>query len=207
MKKIILIITLFLLVINKNNLINKNKIEFFNKRIYTFNRSLDIFFFEKITEEYIKIIPDNLKENLNNFFSNIEEIQNTTFNLIEKKEYTNRIIINTILGIGGIYDIANFLNIKKKNINTNLKIIKNNNLKIFLILPIIGPNNIYNHINIIKYQIINPFLYQKKFLYLYYILYIINKKTHLIYNYNFFHKNLINGYSFLKNVFLQKILE
>lgn len=203
MKKIILIIILFTITLNKNNFINQ--IEYLNKRIYEFNRSLDIFFFEKITINYIKITPEILKENLNNFFSNIEEIQNITFNIIEKKKYIKRPIINTIFGIIGLFDIAFFFNIKKIKNNTNLKKIKYNNLKIFVILPLIGPNILYNHINIITYQLINPFLYKKNFLYLYYILYIINKKTHLIYNYNFFHKNLISGYSFLKNVFLQKI--
>lgn len=204
MKNLLILITIIISIniYNTQNIQEKN-LEYLNRRIYNFNRGLDLIFFNKNTNIYIKILPFSLKKKLTKFFTNIEETETTIYDIFKKKYrykyYLKKLIINNILNIINIFDCTNNLNILNKNL---MKKIQKTH---YMIFPIIGPGFIKSHLLLLLYQFLNPYIYILfNYKYLYYYFYIINKKSLLIYDINFFHTTVIDGYSFLKSAYIQK---
>ncbi len=88
-----------------------------NRGIYTFNAQLDRFVFLPALRVY-DIIPKPARTGIHNFFENINEVQNLTSSLLQLKmgkaaRTTGRFIINTTVGIGGLFDVASKMGIKK----------------------------------------------------------------------------------------------
>ncbi len=172
MKTIILLSIFFMF-----NIETKNNLEIMNRNFYNFNRGIDKYFFNSNVKIY-EIIPKNIKNKIKTIFNLIEQIQDIPIKfIIKKKKFSNKQLL---------YEI-----------NTK-KII----LSKYIILPIIGPNLIKDHIILITYQFISLPIFYKNYIF-FYISYIIFKKYVTIYDINFFHKNMIDGYTFLKYTLLQ----
>lgn len=174
---IIFIITFQFLYNNKE--IKIKNIENINRRIYSLNRGLDKIFFDKNLNIYINIIPINIKKNINILFN--------TLTILSKLK------ISLFLKSNNIYNKNNYFNkkYKKKIINT------------YIILPILGPGTIKTHLILLLEEAFKPVIFLTKNKFLYYFFYIINKKSLLIYDINFFHNSITDGYSFLKDIFIQ----
>lgn len=85
--------------------------EGFNRSMYTFNTKLDNAVLKPAAKGYRAITPDPVETGVTNFFANLEEIQMLVNNLLQLKPLdalsdTGRLVINTTLGIGGLFDVA-----------------------------------------------------------------------------------------------------
>lgn len=213
MKKIYLILFCFFIInIYAIKDINIENIEYINRRIYNFNRGLDQFFFTPNVEMYIEIIPTVIKSHLNNFFSNIEELEDVPFSLIfatrqDKKKTIKKTIINTTLGCLGILDHTKHFDLIQQQQTLNESIITNKKYSIYIMMPLMGPGTLTTHACLIMHHLCNPVIYFNDNIFIYYILYIVNKKSNFVYNMNFFHAIMLDGYTFLKTAFLQKNLK
>ncbi len=186
---------------------NKHQaVDCFNRRIYSFNRGVDKILLDPSVVCYMKIMPDFFKKNYNNFFKNIFEIKDISFILFYFNFKINyykcvRIIINSMFGLFGMYDISCVLGMISCNIlyDRFIKCYKS----IFLILPIIGPCTISGIFVLLISQIFNPCLYFIDDVFIYYFFEIINKKSDLMFDGNFFYNTMTDGYAFLKDVYFQ----
>lgn len=191
-----------------SSIINNKKLDFINRRIYSFNRGVEKIFFYPLTNLYIKM-PNIIDKSVCNFFFNIEDIQNLLINIQKKNTkiiYENiyKIILNSTFGIIGFLNLTNNLEYKTKKIN-KIKI-TNYFSDDYINFFFIGPETLKGLINIIILQVINPiFIYTNKNLIIYYTINIINKKSFIPIDHNYLHKNSIDGYSFIKDIFLQNI--
>ena len=75
------------------------------------------------------------------------------------------------------------------------------NQSFYLCCPFLGPGFLGNYIFLFSIQFLNLFLYFYNEFLLYYFFYIINKKSYLNYDLNFFHSVVLDGYSFLKDIY------
>ncbi len=89
-----------------------------NRVTFDINNSLDNSIAKPTAEAYKKITPDIVEVGITNIIFNIEDISVCLNNLLQGKiidsvSDLSRIIINSSLGVGGIFDVASSLGLKK----------------------------------------------------------------------------------------------
>lgn len=83
--------------------------EGFNRSMYKFNARFDRYVFLPVVGAYETVMPDIAERGVSNFFSNVSEIRNIMNSILQLKLEstligTSRLIINTTVGIGGLWD-------------------------------------------------------------------------------------------------------
>lgn len=98
----------------------KDPWEGFNRKVFTFNDTLDRFFLKPVAKSYRFVTPDFVETGIGNFFNNVGEVPNTFNNALQWKwgkvgTSTGRLLINTTLGIGGLFDVARHAGLPKQD--------------------------------------------------------------------------------------------
>lgn len=209
--KYVLFIFLFIFVLFFNsNTLSSDKLELLNRRIYAFNRGIDKVFLNSCVETYINVVPESLALKINNFFSNLFDVQNLFLNLFLLKfknfdKILPKVIINSTFGFLGFFDLAEKFNLNVEFISFfNMKSFPIILSKKYIFLPVIGPGLTMYNLNILILQLFNPFFYIVNNLSFFYFIDLINKKSQIYFDSNFFHINFLDGYSFLKDIYFQR---
>jgi phospholipid-binding lipoprotein MlaA len=123
-------------------------LEGFNRGVYRFNYYFDKYLFLPVVKGYAWITPDFLEDGITNFFKNLREITNLTNSILQFKgksiaKTTGRIVINTTIGIGGLFDPATSLGIHRVNEDFGQTLgFYGVGHGPYLVLPILGPSNV-----------------------------------------------------------------
>ena len=85
--------------------------ESFNRKSHSFNDTLDKYIARPAAKIYTSTLPDPVEKGVVNFFSNLDELTNIMNDLLQAKfgqaaNDTGRFLINSTLGIGGLFDVA-----------------------------------------------------------------------------------------------------
>ena len=122
--------------------------EGFNRRVSRFNYYFDKYLFLPLVKGYSFITPDFLEDRITNFFKNLREITNLTNSILQFKgtsmaKTTGRIVINTTIGIGGLFDPATHFGIRRvdEDFGQTLGFYGIGHGP-YLVLPILGPSNL-----------------------------------------------------------------
>ena len=91
-----------------------------NQVTHRFNDSADKYVLKPIAKGYVKIAPSPIRRGIKNFFGNLGDVNNGVNNLLQGKPSASasdffRLVINTTLGIGGLFDPATGLGFAKHN--------------------------------------------------------------------------------------------
>lgn len=86
-------------------------IEPVNRAIFSFNNVVDIIVIEPLGHVYMTFVPDFLRDGIRNFMRNLRSPLIVANNLLQGDIYgagvaTKRFLINTTVGIGGLFDAA-----------------------------------------------------------------------------------------------------
>lgn len=89
-----------------------------NRSIFYFNEGLDDYVGEPVSSAYDFITPDFVQTGIGNFFSNLKDINVALNNLMQGKlldagEDTGRFLLNTTVGLAGIFDVATEVGLEK----------------------------------------------------------------------------------------------
>jgi phospholipid-binding lipoprotein MlaA len=124
-------------------------IEPFNKRMYAFNRVFDDYVFLPALTGYRFIFPEIIRGRFQDFWANLGEVINIYNSLLQFKfrrtaTSTGRLLVNTTVGIGGLWDPATkWLEIERANEDFGQTL---GHWGVgpgpFLVLPIFGPSNL-----------------------------------------------------------------
>ena len=92
--------------------------EHINRKVFAFNMAVDKAVIRPVAKTYDLILPSPAKKGVSNFFSNLDDLTVTANNLLQlqfKKAVANlaRVVINTIVGVGGLFDVATPMGIPK----------------------------------------------------------------------------------------------
>lgn len=92
--------------------------EDFNRKTYGFNESVDDFFLEPVSDAYLWVTPNVLQKGIANFFNNLKDINVVINDLLQGKviqsgEDTGRFLVNSTLGIGGLFDVATGMGLER----------------------------------------------------------------------------------------------
>lgn len=120
-----------------------------NKRIYAFNRLFDDYVFLPALKAYRFVFPQFVRNRFQNFWENITEVPNIYNSLFQFKiertvSSSWRLVLNTTLGIGGLWDPAtHWFGIERVNEDFGQTL---GHWGVgpgpFLVLPIAGPSNL-----------------------------------------------------------------
>lgn len=92
--------------------------ESFNRSVYSFNRAVDKAVLKPVAEGYREVAPEAVEVGVDNFFSNIGDVGNMInnvlqFKLLDASSDLGRLLVNTTLGIGGLFDPASAMGLEK----------------------------------------------------------------------------------------------
>lgn len=122
--------------------------EGFNRKVFAFNEVVDRYALKPAAQGYRFITPDPVETGVGNFFSNLGEIRTTLNSLLQGKGgnagvSTGRFLINTTVGIGGLFDVATRMDItgREEDFGQTLGAWGVGE-GAYLVLPLLGPSTV-----------------------------------------------------------------
>lgn len=122
--------------------------EGFNRAIFTFNDTMDHYVLKPVAQGYDAALPKPVKTGVSNFFNNLGEplvIINDLLQgkLIQGLSDTGRFLINSTLGIYGLFDVAKYMHLPAHNEDFGQTLgLWGVGEGPYLVLPFLGPSNI-----------------------------------------------------------------
>ncbi len=98
----------------------KDPYEGFNRKVFSFNDTLDTYALKPVATAYNKVIPSPIRTGVHNFFGNFSDAWSAVNQLLQGKPadagtMTLRVLTNTTIGIGGLFDPATSLGLERKS--------------------------------------------------------------------------------------------
>jgi phospholipid-binding lipoprotein MlaA len=90
---------------------NVDPFEDANRAIYEFNDTIDDNLLKPVSRAYKKHVPDVAQDRVSDFFGNLRDVstlvnQILQFKPVESAETLGRILVNSTIGLGGLFDVA-----------------------------------------------------------------------------------------------------
>ncbi len=144
--------------------------EKFNRAMYNFNDMLDKLILHPVATAYDKITPSPIRKGVSNFFANIDMLTTIPNDLLQGKTAyfaadTWRFILNSTLGIGGLFDVATRAGLPKHHEDFGMTFAYWNgkegvsNQTSYLVLPFVGSSTVRDAIGKIPNAATWPFNY------------------------------------------------
>ncbi|MFQ3342244.1 MAG: phospholipid-binding lipoprotein MlaA [Porticoccus sp.] len=137
--------------------------EGFNRKIFAFNDTIDTYAFKPLAKGYRFVTPDVVEEGLSRVFSNLGELVNIANDLMQGKfkqatNDTGRFLINSTVGLGGFFDVADNLGLPKNEGEDFGQTLGFYGVKEgpYLMLPIFGPSTLRDAPSRVIDQLLNP---------------------------------------------------
>jgi phospholipid-binding lipoprotein MlaA len=124
---------------------NRDPWEPVNRKIFAFNDTADRYLLKPVAKGYQKITPDPVETGIRNFFSNVGEVPIIINDLLqlefaEAGNDTGRFVINTTVGLAGIFDVASKMGLPKNTQDFGLTMahwgVKSGP---YVVVPFLGP--------------------------------------------------------------------
>jgi phospholipid-binding lipoprotein MlaA len=98
----------------------KDPYESVNRKVFAFNDSLDTYALKPVATAYNKVVPSPIRTGVHNFFGNFSDAWSAVNQLLQGKPadagtMTLRVLANTTIGIGGLFDPATSLGLERKS--------------------------------------------------------------------------------------------
>ena len=119
-----------------------------NQRVFAFNETADRWVLKPVAKTYENVVPSFARQNLGNVFANLGDVKNGVNNLLQGKLLKSvsdlgRILINSTLGLAGLFDPASGIGLTKHNESFG------QTLSVwgvpkgpYLVLPLLGPSTL-----------------------------------------------------------------
>jgi phospholipid-binding lipoprotein MlaA len=126
----------------------RDPLEGFNRAMYTFNDKFDRYLLKPVAKGYRAITPKPVRRGISNFFSNLHDPGVMLNNLLQGKPKQagsdlGRFLVNTTLGIAGLFDVASKMGMEKHNEDFGQTLGKwGVGEGPYLVLPFLGPSNV-----------------------------------------------------------------
>ncbi|MDD5333620.1 MAG: VacJ family lipoprotein, partial [Rhodoferax sp.] len=96
----------------------RDPLEPFNRGVYRFNDAVDAAVLKPVASTYRDVMPVRVRQGIGNFFGNLEDVWSFVNNALQFKgqaamDSLRRVGVNTVLGWGGVFDVATEMDIEK----------------------------------------------------------------------------------------------
>ncbi len=122
--------------------------EGFNRKIFAFNEKVDEAVLKPVAETYRDVVPQPLRNGVNNFLNNLYDVWSTANHFLQGKfqsglEMGMRVLTNTILGAGGLMDPATEMGLTRRSEDFGQTLGRwGVGQGPFVVLPFLGPSTI-----------------------------------------------------------------
>jgi phospholipid-binding lipoprotein MlaA len=123
-------------------------LEGLNRTVFTFNDKVDQYALKPVAQAYVRALPQPVQDSVTNFFSNIGDVYTAANDLLQLKitdgvEDVMRVTINTVFGVGGLFDVATLARLPKHTADFGLTL---GHYGVppgpYLVLPLLGPSTV-----------------------------------------------------------------
>jgi phospholipid-binding lipoprotein MlaA len=127
---------------------SNDRFEKLNRGVYKFNDVLDRAALKPTAKGYKKITPQWMRTGISNFFSNLEYPSVALNQFLQGKgklgfRDTGRFVVNTTLGLGGLFDVASHMGLEKNDEDFGQTLAKwGVGSGPYLTLPFFGPSSL-----------------------------------------------------------------
>jgi phospholipid-binding lipoprotein MlaA len=117
-----------------------------NRKVYVFNKALDDYVAAPVSDAYLWVTPQFVQTGIANFISNLKDINVVLNDLMQGKvdqggQDTGRFVVNTTLGLAGLFDVATELGLEKHDEDfAQTLAVWGVPQGPYLVLPVIGPS-------------------------------------------------------------------
>ena len=129
--------------------------EGYNRTMYSINDGFDRAIFKPVAKGYDFIMPPPMSQGVTNFFSDIDDFRVIINDLLQFKfsqaaHDTGRFVLNSTVGVAGIFDVASYGGIEKhrEDFGQTLGVWGVGNGPYFVI-PILGPSTVRDSVGLI----------------------------------------------------------
>lgn len=191
----------------------KDPLEGFNRAMFQFNDWIDTYFMKPVSALYNKIMPRPLNQGIHNFFNNVQNFPTIANDILQLHFYQMandswRLLINTTLGIGGLFDIAERIGLPPYTNDFGLTLAYWGwRDSAYLVLPFWGPNTIRDSIrHPVDYFAfsIYPHIYPARTRYELYALSVLDARAQLLKFEPIVREAVLDKYVFMRNAFYQR---
>jgi phospholipid-binding lipoprotein MlaA len=129
-----------------------------NRAIFGFNETFDRALLKPVAEGYRAVLPEMARAGVTNFFSNIADVWIAANNLLQGKpesalQDVMRVAINTVIGLGGLIDVASDAGLEKHNEDFGQTLGRwGVGSGPYLVLPFLGPSTIRDGIALVGFD-------------------------------------------------------
>ncbi|MGE0386708.1 MAG: VacJ family lipoprotein, partial [Gammaproteobacteria bacterium] len=119
-----------------------------NRAFYKFNDGLDVHIFQPLARGYVKVTPQFFRTSVTNFFDNMGYLNTIANDLLQGKlvrffQDSGRFVINSTLGIGGLFDPASEMGLKQNSEDLGQTFaVWGAGEGAYLVLPLLGPDTV-----------------------------------------------------------------
>lgn len=140
--------------------------ESINRGIYQFNQVVDKAIAKPIAKCYATITPNLLRATINNFYTNINMIPTVINDLLQAdlphaSQDARRLILNSTLGIGGLFDVSTQYGSPPRSNDLGLTFAKwGDKQSPYVVIPLLGPSTIRDGMGIMfDYTFFTPYTF------------------------------------------------
>ncbi len=128
------------------NAINEDRLEGYNRVVFSFNKSVDDYFLAPVAKGYRHAFPEWGRDRVKDFYNNLQEPRNFVNALFQGDIEGSfrafwRAIINSTFGIAGIHDVAGGFGLHEKDKYFSQTLaVYGLNAGQYVVLPLLGPS-------------------------------------------------------------------
>ena len=138
--------------------------EALNRKVFAFNMAVDDLVFSPAAEVYTTIVPKPLQTRVSNFYDNIGEVPTVLNDVLQAKPVQAladawRFVINSTVGIFGIFDVASKIGLKRHYEDFGLTLARWGAKKSpYIMLPLLGPSTVRDTLGIpVNYYLLSVY--------------------------------------------------
>jgi phospholipid-binding lipoprotein MlaA len=126
----------------------RDPLESFNRTVFGFNEAVDKAVIKPIATGYLAVTPNWFRKGVGNFFNNLEDMWSVVNNGLQGRgqdfsDSVGRVMVNTTIGMVGIFDVASDLNIERHTADFGLTLGRwGVPPGPYVVLPILGPRTL-----------------------------------------------------------------
>lgn len=136
-----------------------------NRKVYTFNNTLDQYILRPTAQGYAKVTPDPAQRSIGHFFGNARYPITIVNSYLQAKAHNGtvaltRMIVNSTLGFGGLFDVATGLGLPKHKEDFGQTLgYWGLGQGVYLMLPLLGPSTGRDGIGLVADRFLSPTTY------------------------------------------------
>jgi phospholipid-binding lipoprotein MlaA len=136
--------------------------ESFNRRMFAFNEGVDRYFLKPVAKGYQAVTPDWLDDTITRVFQNGKDVPSAINHALQWQwrragHSTGRVLLNTTVGIGGMFDVATSAGMEKRGSDLGLTLAAwGVPAGPYMVLPGFGPSTVRDAAMILPDDYLSP---------------------------------------------------